>query len=186
MPETPKANHPIEICVVGSRIAVWLLFTRNLMHGFNLHATKKPDRPRSIGRELNFAAGSMNALCQRLLDPHELSLPQWVILSCLWREGELTVGALADRVGTGMPATSRIIYRMADRDLVDRRKHDTDGRVMVVTPTKKGRDLDHLSNFHDKINDVLFEGFSDDEREQAFNLLNRMQANAKLPSTEAL
>ncbi|MEM8851808.1 MAG: MarR family transcriptional regulator [Pseudomonadota bacterium] len=141
--------------------------------------TKKIEPPLSIGRHLNFATGRTNALCQQILDPYDLSLPQWVILSCLWREGDLTVGALAELVGTGVPATSRIIDRMVDRGLVTRRRHEQDGRVIVVGVTEKGQGLSHLSDFHERINAALFKGFSSEEREAAFDVLRRMQANAE-------
>lgn len=121
----------------------------------------------------------MNALCQHLLDPHELSLPQWVILSCLWRDGEITVSALADLVGSGLPATSRIVDRMAERGLVTRRKHKTDGRAIVVSLADKGKDLRHLSDFYRQINAALFQGFSPEEQGLAFSLLARMQENAE-------
>ncbi|MEM8823247.1 MAG: MarR family transcriptional regulator [Pseudomonadota bacterium] len=142
-------------------------------------ATKILSPPQSIGRHLNFTTGRLNALCQQMLDPYDLSLPQWVILSCLWREDDLTVGTLADLVGTGLPATSRIIDRMMDRGLVTRRRHETDGRVMVVAVTDKGRDLDHLADFYERINATLLDGFTAEERDQAFDLLGRMQANAE-------
>ncbi|MFK7871103.1 MAG: MarR family winged helix-turn-helix transcriptional regulator [Roseobacter sp.] len=142
-------------------------------------ASKTSQPPESIGRALNFASGRMNALCQQLLDPYELSLPQWVILSCLWRDGEITVSALADLVGNGLPATSRIVDRMVERGLVGRRKHKTDGRAIVVTLTDKGEELRHLSGFHQRINDTLFLGFSQKEQSLAFSLLKRMQENAK-------
>ena len=142
-------------------------------------AIKKMKTPQSIGRLLNFTAGRMNALCQQMLEPYGLSLPQWVILSLLWREEQLTVGRLAELVGTGLPATSRIIDRMIERDLVKRQKDDKDGRVMVVTLTKKGQGLDHLSTFHESINAFLFDGFTELECQQAFDLLDRMQMNAK-------
>lgn len=121
----------------------------------------------------------MNALCQQLLDPYELSLPQWVILSCLWRESELTIGALSELVGTGLPATSRIVDRMEGRGLVYRRKHETDGRIMVVILARKGHELMHLSDFHERINAALFDGFSKEDRERSFELLLRMQRNAE-------
>lgn len=142
-------------------------------------ATKKVTPPLSIGRQLNFTAGRTNALCQKLLEPHGLSLPQWAILSCLWRGGELPVGALAELIGTGLPATSRIIDRMVERGLVVRRKHDTDGRIIVVNTTEKGQALDHLAGLYEQMNDVLFAGFTPAERGQAFDLLSRMQGNAE-------
>lgn len=142
-------------------------------------SSKKIQSPHSIGRSLNFATGRMNALCQKLLEPHQLSLPQWVILSFLWREGELTVGMLADLVGTGLPATSRLVDRMIARDLVARRRHASDRRVIVIKPTKKGSALNHLSDLHEKINTCLFVGFSREEQKLAFDLLTRMQRNAE-------
>lgn len=141
-------------------------------------ATKKIEPPQSIGKQLNFTTGRMNTLCQLFLDPYGISLPQWAILSCLWREGDLTVGKLAELVGTGFPATSRIVDRMVDRGLVARRKHDTDGRVIVITLMDKGQELDHLSDFHNKINAVLFDGFSEGECQLVFDLLERMKLNA--------
>ena len=142
-------------------------------------ATKNPATRKSIGRSLNFATGRINALCQRLLDPYDLTLPQWVILSCLWRDGDLTVGTLSAQVGTGLPATSRIVERMEDRGLVFRRKHETDGRVSVVSLTDDGERLSHLSDFHERINDMLFEGLSEEEQAFAFSLLQRLHANAE-------
>lgn len=141
-------------------------------------ATDAPTLPKSLGRQLNFAAGRMNALCQHVLEPHGLSLPQWVVLSCLWRDGELAVGTLADLIGTGLPATSRIVDRMAERGLVSRRRDEADGRVTLVDVTGAGRRLDHLADLHEEINAVLLEGFTAKERDLAFALLARMERNA--------
>lgn len=135
--------------------------------------------PRSIGRQLNFAAGRMNALCQDLLDPYDLSLPQWVILSCLWREGALSIGVLSAFVGTGLPATSRIVDRMVDRGLLNRQRHKTDGRVMLVAPTRKGLELNHLADLHERINEIVLAGFTPEESTLAYDLLQRMQMNAE-------
>lgn len=142
-------------------------------------ATIIPTAPLSIGRQLNFTTGSMNALCQQVLEPYGLSLPQWVVLSCLWRDGELTVGALSELVGTGLPATSRIIDRMADHGLISRRRDDSDGRITRVSATEKARELEHLVSFYETINTALFTDFSTEERDQSFDLLRRMEVNAK-------
>lgn len=121
----------------------------------------------------------MNELCQQLLEPHGLSLPQWAILSCLWRNGELAVGALSELVGTGLPATSRIVDRMEDRDLIHRRRDDVDSRVTLVSVTTKAHELKHLATFYETVNDALFAGFSAEERELSFDLLRRMESNAR-------
>jgi DNA-binding MarR family transcriptional regulator len=120
----------------------------------------------------------MNALCQQRLEPYGLSLPQWVILSCLWRDGEMTVSALSGLIGSGMPATSRIIDRMAERGLVDRRRDKSDGRIMLIKTSEKGNTLDHLADFYKEINLVLLDGFNKQERKIVFDLLVRLEQNA--------
>jgi DNA-binding MarR family transcriptional regulator len=120
----------------------------------------------------------MNALCQQRLEPYGLSLPQWAILSCLWRDGDLTVGALAGLLGNGLPATSRIIDRMIERGLVERHRDTTDGRVARVKATEKAQDLAHLASFYEEINAVLLTGFSSQERDMIFDLLIRLEQNA--------
>jgi DNA-binding MarR family transcriptional regulator len=141
-------------------------------------ATKESNPPKSLGRQLNFTTGRMNALCQQRLEPYGLSLPQWVILSCLWREEETPVGALSKLVGSGLPATSRIIDRMVARGLVARRRDLNDKRVMLVKSTKEGDALDHLLDFYQEVNTVLLDGFSADEQELAFAFLLRIEQNA--------
>lgn len=78
-----------------------------------------------------------------------------------------------------MPAASRIIDRMVEHGLVRRRKHETDGRIMVVTLADRGRKLVHLADFHARINAALLKGFSPEDRERTFELLCRMQQNAE-------
>ena len=142
-------------------------------------AIKNPQSPRSIGRQLNFTTGRMNALCQKRLEPHGLSLQQWAVLACLWRNGDLTVGALSELVGTGLPAISRIVDRMIERGLLDRRRDGADRRVTVIKLTQKGHGLRSLASFYEDVNETLFAGFTTEERELAFDLLQRMQQNAE-------
>lgn len=140
--------------------------------------TKNLKHPKSLGRRLNFAAGRATALCQQRLEPYGLSLPQWVILSCLWRKGELTVGALSELIGNRLPATSRLIDRMAERGLIERRKDNSDGRIMRIKASEKGQRLDHLADFYQEINTILLAGFDKQEREIVFDLLIRLEKNA--------
>lgn len=142
-------------------------------------ANEKIAPPRSIGRHLNFATGRANALCAQILDPHGLSLPQWVILSCLWRHGPLGVSSLAELVGTGVPAASRIVDRMEDRGLVARQRIEADRRSIRVALTETGRALDHLADVHARINAALLAGFSAEDRAAAYDLLQRIEDNAR-------
>lgn len=142
-------------------------------------ASKNLTPPRSLGRQLNFTTGRANALCQKWLEPHGLSLSQWVVLSCLWRAGDLSIGELAELTGNGVPATSRIVDRMADRGLVRRARDPQDKRSIRIVSTEKGDGLTHLATFYEQVNDALLDGFSQEERLLAFALLARMERNAE-------
>lgn len=142
-------------------------------------ATKNVTPVRSIGRSLNFATGRMNALCAKRLEPHDLTLPQWVVLSCIWRDGPLRITTISNMMRSGVPATSRIVARMQERGLLYRKPSGDDGRVSVVDVTKAGQALDHLSDFHEQINDALFDGFSASEKSLAFDMLERLRSNAE-------
>lgn len=143
-------------------------------------ASKIPlQRPRALGRVLNFAAGAMTAMCQDLLEPHGLTLPQWVILSALWRRDGMLITEIADYVGNNTPAASRIIDRMVENGYVERQTVPGDRRAVMVSLTEKGRALDHLQNFFEEVNNRLLAGFSEEEAEQLFQMLGRVDKNAR-------
>lgn len=79
---------------------------------------------------------------------------------------------------SGLPATSRIIDRMAERGLVDRHRDKSDGRITRIKTTTKGRNLDHLAGFYAEINSTLLDGFNEQEIEIVFDLLMRLEQNA--------
>lgn len=137
------------------------------------------EAPKSLGRSLNFAAGATNALCNARLAPHGLQLPQWVVLSSLWRKDGLTVTQIAQLNGSAVPAASRLVGRMEKAGFVSRRPDPDDRRETRVWCTPRGRALDGLARFHESINDALLDGFTEAEAEALFALLDRVTENAR-------
>jgi DNA-binding MarR family transcriptional regulator len=144
-------------------------------------ATKKPlVRPKALGRVLNFAAGASTAMCQEMLSEHGLTLAQWVILSALWRQDGMLINEIADYSGNNAPAASRIVDRMEEAGLVQRVPSDSDKRVVLVCLTERGRSYEYLSDFHEQVNAKLLKGLSEEEADQLFELLARVDANARV------
>ena len=137
-----------------------------------------PEYPRSLGRLINFSAHSMNQMCNNMLAEHDLSLAQWVLLSALWREDGMLVSELAEYSGNNAPAASRIIDRMQSHGLVERRKSDDDGRTVRVFLTGKAKRMRKLRGFHEDVNARLTRGFSKQEQDVLFDLLERVLENA--------
>ncbi|WP_420408919.1 MarR family winged helix-turn-helix transcriptional regulator [Hoeflea sp.] len=143
-------------------------------------ATKKPlARPKALGRVLNFAAGASTAMCQDMLADHGLTLAQWVILSALWRQDGMLISEIADYSGNNAPAASRIVDRMEEAGLVQRVPSENDKRVVLVCLTDHGRSYEYLSDFHEQVNRRLLKGLSEEEADRLFELLARVDANAR-------
>jgi len=73
-------------------------------------------------------------------DPaNDLSIPVMAVLGALFRHGELTVGELASIERVQPPTMTRKVNFLEEGGYVLRRPHETDGRVVVVTLTDRGR-----------------------------------------------
>ena len=74
-------------------------------------------------------------------DPqNDLSIPVMAVLGALFRRGELTVGGLATLERVQPPTMTRKVNFLEEGGYVARRPHDSDGRVVLVTLTDRGRD----------------------------------------------
>ena len=141
--------------------------------------TELPEYTPSLGRLLNFSSNAVNRYCHDRLAEHDLTLPQWIILSALWRKEGLLINDLAQYARNNPPAVSRIIDRMEQNGTVRRRSDETDGRSVRVYLTKAGRSLEHLKGFYKEVNDLLLRGFTEKEATQLFELMERVLNNAK-------
>ena len=74
-------------------------------------------------------------------DPgNDLSIASMAVLGSLFRHGDLTVGELAALERVQPPSMTRKVNGLEAGGYVARRRHETDGRVVVVTLTDRGRE----------------------------------------------
>lgn len=96
---------------------------------------------RALAGELSLSAVRFaRRLRGRRADPH-ISLTQISALSTLVREGAMTPGTLASRECVQPPSMTRVIATLADRKLVDRSPHPSDGRQILVAASRSGHAL---------------------------------------------
>jgi DNA-binding MarR family transcriptional regulator len=75
-------------------------------------------------------------------DPsHDLSLNQLSVLGILYRRGAMTVGEIAAQERVQPPSMTRTVNCLAEIGLVERQRHATDGRQVVVDLTETGRGI---------------------------------------------
>jgi DNA-binding MarR family transcriptional regulator len=73
-------------------------------------------------------------------DPaNELSIATMAVLGLLFRHGDLTVGELAGLERVQPPSMTRKVKSLEEGGYLARRAHETDGRVVVVSLTERGR-----------------------------------------------
>lgn len=70
---------------------------------------------------------------------NDLSMNAMAVLGALFRQGDLTVGALAAHERVQPPSMTRVVNALAERGHVDRRADADDGRKVLVTLTDLGR-----------------------------------------------
>ena len=68
-----------------------------------------------------------------------LPVGQLSVLGALFRNGECTVGELAALERVQPPSMTRTVNCLADGGYVERRRHETDGRQVVVVLSDTGR-----------------------------------------------
>jgi DNA-binding MarR family transcriptional regulator len=94
-----------------------------------------------LASELRVAVMRLRRRLANERDPgNELSIAAMAVLASLFRHGDLTVGTLAGLERVQPPTMTRKVSALEEGGYVERRPHETDGRVVVVAITERGRE----------------------------------------------
>jgi len=97
--------------------------------------------PETIGFLLAQTCKAHRSMADRLLGEVGLHAGQEMILLRLWREDGLMQSDLADRLCVQAATVTKMIHRLAEAGLVERRGDSEDQRISHVYLTEKGRAL---------------------------------------------
>ena len=78
-----------------------------------------------------------------LLGDIGLTYPQYLTLMTLWQDDGLSVGQIADRLQLPGNAITPLVARLEGRGYLERRRQDTDRRLVRAFLTPLGADLEH-------------------------------------------
>jgi DNA-binding MarR family transcriptional regulator len=136
------------------------------------------DPHRSICRQVKQVGSSLMRRVDQHMQPLELTGMQWEPLMMLWLGRADTVAGLARVIQMGDASMSRMLDRLAEKDLVRRERSDADRRVVHLRLTPKGKKIANriwpivVEGMH-----VHLHGFKKDELAQFGDFLSRMLAN---------
>lgn len=94
-----------------------------------------------LGFRLSRLSKMMQTRLEAQLRDHHLTRLEWCVLSGVALEGHDSPSDLANHVGITRPAVSRLLKTLAQRDLIERRLTDRDGRSRKLSVTAKGEQL---------------------------------------------
>jgi DNA-binding MarR family transcriptional regulator len=95
--------------------------------------------PENLPYQMFLLVQQMTRRFQEVLSPHGITPLHWGILCCLWREDGLRTTEVADRLeqlGGTVTVGLDVMQRLG---LVQRKKDESDGRVLRIFLTKQGR-----------------------------------------------
>jgi DNA-binding MarR family transcriptional regulator len=124
----------------------------------------------------------VSRLMRRTFDERARSIgvtrPQWQVLSLLMQHAGSNQGALAEMLEVEPITLGRMIDRLQEAELVERRADPADRRAWRIFLTDKGEGLlDHLRPLGLETLDSALEGLSEVDREQLIAVLARVRAN---------
>jgi len=103
---------------------------------------------------------------------------QQFVLRALWREDGLAPGQIARQLGLATPTVTRAATRMEAAGLLHREPHPTDGRLVRLWLTPRGRDLEQIIGPEmSALTERTLTGFSDAERAALVDALQRIARN---------
>ena len=97
------------------------------------------------------------------------------ILVCLYEKNGLSVKELAEKIHRTQPTVTVLIDKLQKLGLVERIKSWEDSRVTLIKLTEKGVHLEPIfREISDKLNTVIYGGFTDIEKEQLEHFLEKI------------
>ena len=126
------------------------------------------------------------ARVRRAIRPLGLGALQFLVLEQLQLLGSASQAELADALGIDRSNLAAIAAELADRDLVERTRHDVDRRRYVLRLSQAGeRLLRRTEGAIAAAENELLGPLDDGEREQLYSLLRRLADGVELCPTVA-
>lgn len=112
----------------------------------------------------------------RLVEEHELTQPQLYALILLKDNGPMTMGELSDLLAVTHGVATRMVDRLLKKGMVERRRHESDRRVVIISLTGLGEraTVEAVADAMSMIRGA-FKSVSQCDREEYLALLGRIE-----------
>ena len=132
----------------------------------------------SLGFQLIVAARTMKRALENELNHHNITSSQFAVLKLLWKYNSLSFTDLGKVLHFDNSTLTGIISRMVKAKLVRRTRDRNDRRIVNVSLTPKGHELQPiLSKLASDINLQAVNNFSEEEKKVIIELAKRVREN---------
>lgn len=122
----------------------------------------------------------LNSYYQKVCNPYNITIDQWMIFVVLWEEEGLTQNELAERTYKDKTNIARMLFLMEERGFIHRETDKKDRRSLRVYLTEKGRLLkDEVLPPSIEAYEKTIAGLTEEEVNQFRRTLNIIYENVK-------
>jgi len=131
-------------------------------------------------KKIAFLYWSNRMLFARAISPHGIGPSQSGFLIRLDEERATRQDELVSALGVDKAIGTRVVRKLIDAGYVRRMRDPVDHRAYLLSLTAEGAGMKTIVlDVFGSINETLFQGFTDEERDMALGLLDRMIENAR-------
>lgn len=141
-----------------------------------IRPTSEASLPARLGQRLGIVAQLYTGLVTRLLEPHDLTWPQFALLVHLARRGApARISDMAEGVDLSQPAVTKIVQKFTALGLVEVSRDTSDQRSRPVRITAQGlARLDAVQRSFAPAFDALLDGWEPEALERLTADLSRL------------
>ena len=101
------------------------------------------EKPSKLDQQLCFevykASSNFTKMYARVLEPFNLTFPQYLVLLVLWEEDHLFMKDIGERLGLGTGTLNPIINRMIEHGRLTKQQSTEDKRASVISLTESAK-----------------------------------------------
>jgi DNA-binding MarR family transcriptional regulator len=132
-----------------------------------------------VTKKIGFIYWSNRKLFTKIF-PHPIGPGQAAFLIFLTEDTEVRQEALVSMIGVDKAIGTRVIRKLHEAGYIRRRRDPENYRAYLISLTDEGNQMKCIIHeIIDSIDESLLNGFTDEERFMAHNLLDRMIANIR-------
>jgi len=138
-------------------------------------STEVQEQARRLQEAMRLFSIKLFSLMNNVLSRGQLNLPQYNALKAVALHAPLSMGKLTEDLCVSTAAATNVVDRLVQLGLVERRRDERDRRVVLVTPTAKGRRT--VRGVHQDVGALfvrLLERLSAEERREFLQVYERM------------